>query len=1330
MNTFSMIKRVVSRLEKYVFDRVWNEPYTEYRTNTRPRILNRTTEASLGSDVSGNELTGTVYEPASGVLSNNAEQIALPSSDAYYVYAIERTQFRPIKLNATDWVSLQSYSNKNLTDLQVISDEGVFLWRGGIYIKQDPSADGYLLAINAEMFHRCTDTFTTENNERVVSKSADPTAIFFVKYVDSDGTADNAVECSRLTAKEISDIKNYRTNPLPSDATVAFYNGRVVSGDPLNYLEVGGYVEYVKDADVLTDLYLNRSEAPIYTNADNKQRVLIHIPCAVNPDNYLITYNTCDVYLVPKVVTAETTAGYHFAEVNGTVVHLCDREANFHQLTHNDFSIDLDLLDSIAAKNGYDGTSYVIHVVVRHHEKKLGLIRDANYCDLLYIYSHTDDDIIKFLTNDASKSGYNLSFWTASHLEANGVYAKVMIERVGSKAGEDDKPSYYRATIDRTFRKPTEKQYFNLASELLQNEVIPPQGSPLTGVIDCHTSSNYLTKNVTEGAKVPDGTMECVTRSGVTIEPRNQCTYCKIRSFCTNKEKQLNGTEVTGTIKTSVCPNYSPRGIEDYIKIFGYYTMLSLICKRVTTYLVMDEKRTRIVSFDANQEIHDYPNAHVHEQSFAHMIPVRVPTALFDLKYNEWYPLVYINGVKAEDAQVTITGDSYDAVYGLEEMHWTYSPSFGDEIFWDTDTRHLKIVLSDEVELKVGDYVTVELVPKPEGSTDAMKLASTGHFKIDAYEDKLDATIPQMAFEPLGSNLKINGTTPITNTSSLLNSELMYMNGLQLVAGIDYKAFPSKGEATFTPTVQNVSYLSDEEANDNLIEAILTSDKIIGSAKGFIIGNEIEWDGASPFWFDNLSILSVGGKVVSSFTYQYSCLQVNDGLHVNGEPYYIRTSVPTSVLTMLGNETYAESDVSRMKIIRDYFNLIVEHAPYRAIIPYSHKVYSTYLLAIIKAMVDGYMKEATEFTTKFAPLMELDTGVSGSQFTAQNKTVTLSLARCSLNKSSPTTMTTLESARLCIWMTYFTGDVSEDSITAVKLVNSSTSAEKALTITTKHKKQSGDLVVVTSPTDIRQYDTVVISLNESNARISYLEVDAEDAASVIQESDYWFTRTHSKDSYFRDKWNGLNTSSYDRGGGMYAKLLISDFGNSELISRFSSFTAYGVKGSTKTQIPSTTKRDGDIVTCETTQKVTKEEYDSIRIEFNYTGELSESVFMAMYSTTAGANAQNGTFYAWEELESEITGVPISTESVFEHLDFKMYKDPKMFKAQFAQFEHLKQNDVVYTDVTVNDLRFMDIYPVYHNFDIGSRELKRKIEYMFEMLSPEDEIRHREHINVN
>ena len=105
INQFLMEKRCCSRLEKYVSDRVWSEPYAELRTNTRPRILN--SRRKVTSTESGVTTTKYIYTATSGVLTGTGEQVGLPSGSSYYVYSIELNQFRSIKLNATEWVTLE-----------------------------------------------------------------------------------------------------------------------------------------------------------------------------------------------------------------------------------------------------------------------------------------------------------------------------------------------------------------------------------------------------------------------------------------------------------------------------------------------------------------------------------------------------------------------------------------------------------------------------------------------------------------------------------------------------------------------------------------------------------------------------------------------------------------------------------------------------------------------------------------------------------------------------------------------------------------------------------------------------------------------------------------------------------------------------------------------------------------------------------------------------------------------------------------------------------------------------------------------------------------------
>lgn len=1015
INRFSMRKRVVSRLEKYVFDRVWNEPYSEYRTNTRPRILNRTSEASLGVDPSGKEIVGDVYQPVAGVLTGKFEQVSLPTTDPCYVYEIELEQFRPIKVNAPEWISLANYCNLNHVDLRLYSDSGVVLWRGGIYIKQDKSATSVLVAVDATMLHRCLDTYNADGE---VEKLADPSAVYFTKYVDTDlidvtlknkqgeeiisyrklAPADNEIECLKIGAKEISDIRQGGIDPVRADRTVAFYNGHVVSGDHKKYFQRGGYVESVVDRDALYDgvIDLATSKAPIYS-VDGKKRVLIHIPKAKNPENYLISYNTCDFYLIPQSLTETKIAeGYDLTNA-GVVFHMCGREPQFHQLTHNDFSIDLETLDQVARDAGFGGVeahAYYLHFVVRSMSKKRGLVRDANYCDLLYSYKHTDQDIVDFLIGADSKFGdperpsSKMIFWKAARLETGSYYAAAMMARVGSTIkpkGSDQLEVYLRPTTDK-FYLPG-KTYYTVSPE---GNYIPKEkqiGDQIPEGVMEYAFANLNKATVTTGTpgqsivsiekELDHDLQEEMTQNGIRITKENQCMYCTMSTDCPRYLK-------SGAFTDQVCPDFHHRWYSDYIRIFGYYHTLSLICKRVTTYRVLESNRTSVEGLELTgnkitEPVRDRDGKIVHDETGAELhwlhplpvgdpdqdllnesipivsdksmdFPVHVPLALYDLEHVEWYPMVYVNGVKVDDEHVEITHEQFSGVPdGLEEIHWTYTPSFDEDLMWEYDQRMLVVTLKEgSPVLQNGDYVTIELIPKPKGE-DAIATATCGFDLVELNDDLPNG---KMAFEPLGSTLKMSDGSSL----KLKNSELLFLNGKQLVTGIDYIEFKNyEDPTTFVPTIQNVSYLSE---SNNFVEAVLSTDNMIGSAKGFVLGNKIEWDGVSPFWFDNLSVLTVAGKVISNFMYQYSGLYLEDGTHENGEPYMVRTNVPQSVLDLMGYNTgttdnFAEQDLDKMRRLRDYFDSLENAHPYRALIPYSHKVYSTFMLAVLKDLIDG-----------------------------------------------------------------------------------------------------------------------------------------------------------------------------------------------------------------------------------------------------------------------------------------------------------------------------------------------------------------------------------------
>lgn len=958
MNIFSMTRRCVSKLEKYVFDRVWNEPYSEYRTNTRPRILNRIVEVSSGlSDSYGNNISTKQYVSAAGVLTGEFEQINLPSSDQYYVYSVELNQFRPIKLNALEWTKLSDYCNGSVVDIQMYSDSGVFLWRGGIYIKQAPQGDHVLVAVDATMFHRCLDVVNADGS---VATMADPSAVFFTKYIDSDGTADNGIGVKLLDLDAMNRIKIYREDPVPTSATLAYYNGRLLFGNYLSNLKLNGYIEYVTDLDIIADIQIDMSKSPpIYTNNDGEQRLLIHVPRKSNSKNYLITYNTCDLYIIPNTITDDAGNRGFTAATSGILFHMCDREANYHQLTHNDFSIDKDLLDRVASEAGCVSGDYKVRVLVRTHEKKLGLVRDANYCDLLYSVSHSDDDIIKFLINDESKLQYNMDFWTAAHLEANSAYVAAMLSRVGSTVKPSEAQSYYRPPIEKKFIAG--KKYYTLDVTGEWVEVPASAGSDIPeGVMEMRletgATSNFtaIQLNTSAGESVTDGALEVKQHTGVTITNPNQCMYCGIKRECT-ADGVIKEAD-SPIINSYRCPKFSHRKMLDYIKIFGYYHTLAIICKRVTTYEVTSDIHGPLISVDADgNPVYD---------DAQQVIPIRVPTALADLEYSEFYPLVYVNGIKIVDADVEVVGETYESKFkGLTERFYTTSPYLKIDgkwiadnpefTFFEYDRRMLKVCLKDHP-LKKGDFVTVEIIPNPADEEESAVETESETFDIVDYKGENHGvfdTPVEYAFESIGDSMK--------NRVTKKNSEILFLNGKILVGGIDYMSFAFYADE-FSPNVQNVSYLGEK---NNILEVVTTTDKLVSGtgAKGFIIGNKVTWDGIAPFWFDGLSVLSVGGRVCHDFTWDYRTLTISDKeKHENGEPFMVRTQVPISVMNVMNSDTdaevEAELDLDKMDRIREYFGKAVPERPYLALIPNSHKVYSTYLMAMVRDLIDGNLE--------------------------------------------------------------------------------------------------------------------------------------------------------------------------------------------------------------------------------------------------------------------------------------------------------------------------------------------------------------------------------------
>lgn len=318
--------------------------------------------------------------------------------------------------------------------------------------------------------------------------------VIFGKYYDSDGVADNQIKSFMVTSSLYSSIHRGSNLFGIDTATYSLCNGKLITGEPTSYqsyIKAGDYIDSVTDEDVVGVVkaycfdkttyvldttggwrsgvqYYQRKQNPTdfgfiyiaveintsteyfdalsrfgalfvkdeeisatYTGSDGKEKLLVHIPKEYNPNHFLITQQTCDIWLVPRKLRKwnpdDDDEVIPCPYLSGVYIYPCGNEDKFSQVTFNDFSIDMDYIRTLANEHLMVDGEYEVRVYVRWHNKQKVAIRDYNYTDLLY--SLDDDEIITFLRGmHEQQADGNLLFWKASNLETSK-YTEALLRR-------------------------------------------------------------------------------------------------------------------------------------------------------------------------------------------------------------------------------------------------------------------------------------------------------------------------------------------------------------------------------------------------------------------------------------------------------------------------------------------------------------------------------------------------------------------------------------------------------------------------------------------------------------------------------------------------------------------------------------------------------------------------------------------------------------------------------------------------------------------------------------------------------------------------------------
>ena len=381
--------KLLSALNLFCFQKIWNEPVSELRANIVPTMVQ---DRSVTGNVS---LNGKVY--------------SLPSNtDPYYVYVIpESLMYVFVTRQIPDeWISSTDLCNLHDILIHTYHLSGRMIHKGNAFFKR--IGNKYLLAISKKMAQTCLSHVQMKE-------------IRFTMYFDSDFTSKMTVGSYKTPYTDTSYLYRYQiysfiqSCPHSMDHTKVFINGYEKQIQNIDSFPIDAYIDVIHDENDIfvhnLDLSVTENNIAFYSEKDSTHKQLIHIPKELNPDNKILTHNTCDIYIREKL--SDGTLG------RGLYLHRC-AQRSVDQVTHNDLSIPMFIMD---AYRDYLGTQDIcLHLVFRQHDKDNYLIRDKNYIDLLYTCD--DETIVRHLQG---KVRADLSFWKASHLEKS-TYVEMMFD--------------------------------------------------------------------------------------------------------------------------------------------------------------------------------------------------------------------------------------------------------------------------------------------------------------------------------------------------------------------------------------------------------------------------------------------------------------------------------------------------------------------------------------------------------------------------------------------------------------------------------------------------------------------------------------------------------------------------------------------------------------------------------------------------------------------------------------------------------------------------------------------------------------------------------------
>lgn len=962
-------KAISNYLNEYLFDHVWNLPQAEYRQNIIMRCIASTPKVSR--------------------IHLGVTSVYLPDTKPYLVYAVPKTYLEGIKVDVPEWTNLLSYINERPIDFRITGTNGEWLYRDMIFIMNHPCEDSFLVAIN---YHMAVKILNSDSSKRYNFKK-----MYFSVYYDSNRGKTVYYDCMRPLNLSQRNIAWDRCQlALEDNKGIIIINGREAVPTSILDIQSGDFIEFIDDPDIVANftIDLTRPDQNRFFKSSliPEFKYIVHIPKEYNPRNYLITHNTCDVFIRPKNIAN--------AHLKGVFIHRFNTKDTITQITHNDFAIAESLIQRYMEFVG--STEVELKVVARCHvervktidvgdigskiyeydylngesivvltsaniHKYLGttqvidnrarnLIREANYIDMLYQLS--DEEILDMLEGNGPK---NLSFWKAEHLEASQ-YIKMMFKNPeyideSNMASCTTLLSYYNTMsvlcgrITRTTLSVNNTHTFSVLIPVVLMKAKKIFANVFINGIKLDYSkytigrfAQFLEISVVESVDLPAG-VEIVTELFEQPECHGEFFIPSIdnnRSFRVSEEFMVFRVHELGAVGS-------------VLRNDNYYTKQYSLDQSYENVTGDDNVYT------TNGTNIYFSNSEDNKTFF--ICSKNIFVNPFNLKFNtddldgkSITSGVLMQDYKAWHSDEVVTRPVVQDVYPIVFLN-------GKELVKDVDFS-----FNDNKDLN--GYTTCKTV----------------HIANVEYFTELKRSIANFIIVTQCGSANIKGqykliNNTLTGTSRIWTNEstgisIFYIDGRWVIGTISdtnnkffYESEPTESldptkNCVWTvgdlgkPVVPYLSVYYDTytKRDDNYAEILLTSDDCFASENGFIIDSACNSLNILMYWYPGLAMFTADGKAVKDIVFRNGYLHLDPSEVREGAIYNMRAMAPNQVVSILDKYIDSTQDLDRCANIIAFFrSRLVEDNNY-TVIPNSHHIYSIIMNEITNDVLDGRLK--------------------------------------------------------------------------------------------------------------------------------------------------------------------------------------------------------------------------------------------------------------------------------------------------------------------------------------------------------------------------------------